>query len=34
MTRASLLPKEAHAAGMSFEDLIGRLITLGMRKIS
>ncbi|WP_462324295.1 D-alanine--D-alanine ligase family protein [Desulfoplanes sp.] len=32
MTRASLLPKEAHAAGMSFEDLIRRLITLGMRK--
>jgi D-alanine-D-alanine ligase len=34
MTRASLLPKEAHAAGMSFEDLIGQLITLGMRKIT
>jgi D-alanine-D-alanine ligase len=32
MTRASLLPKEAHAAGMSFEELINRLITLGMRK--
>jgi D-alanine-D-alanine ligase len=33
MTRASLLPKEARAAGMTFEDLIGQLITLGMRKI-
>ncbi|GAU09061.1 D-alanine--D-alanine ligase family protein [Desulfoplanes formicivorans] len=32
MTSASLLPKEALAAGMSFKDLIGRLITLGMRK--
>ena len=32
MTSASLLPKEALAAGMSFEELIERLITLGMRK--
>ncbi len=34
MTSASLLPKEARAAGMSFEDLIDELITLGMRKTS
>lgn len=32
MTRASLLPKEAAAAGMSFENLIMRLIELGMKK--
>ena len=32
MTRASLLPKEAAAAGMSFENLIMKLIELGMRK--
>ncbi|MDD4650166.1 MAG: D-alanine--D-alanine ligase [Desulfoplanes sp.] len=32
MTRASLLPKEAIAAGMCFEDLITKLIELGMRK--
>ncbi len=32
MTNASLLPREARAAGMTFEDLIDKLITLGMRK--
>ncbi len=34
MTPTSLLPKEALAAGMSFEKLIETLITLGMRKIT
>ncbi len=32
MTTASLLPKEAAAAGISFKNLIARLIDLGMRK--
>ena len=32
MTTASLLPKEAAAAGISFENLIARLIDLGMKK--
>lgn len=32
MTRNSLLPKAAAAAGMSFEDLLAELIDLGMRE--
>ena len=32
MTATSLLPQEAQAAGLSFEQLLGRLIELGLRK--
>ncbi len=32
MTSTSLLPQEAHAVGLSFEQLLARLIELGLRK--
>ena len=32
MTATSLLPQEAQAAGLSFEQLLARLIELGLRK--
>ncbi|NCD26078.1 MAG: D-alanine--D-alanine ligase [Deltaproteobacteria bacterium] len=32
MTATSLLPQEAHAVGLSFEQLLSRLIELGLRK--
>jgi D-alanine-D-alanine ligase len=34
MTATSLLPQEAQAVGLSFEDLLAELIRLGMRKQS
>ena len=32
MTATSLLPQEAQAVGLSFEQLLARLIELGLRK--